>query len=75
MARESGLDGNLRGFKVSYFADEDDVWILPQKRTQGGGKVQSNLFFHLDLVDAAQLKFNRILSRHDVGVGLVQTRN
>ena len=28
---EGGLDGNFCGFKVSNFADQDDVWILPQE--------------------------------------------
>ena len=75
VAGESGLDGDFRGFKVADFADQNDVGILPQEGAQRGGKVQADLFFHLHLVDAAQLEFDRIFGRHDVGVGRVQPRD
>jgi len=34
------------------------------------GKIQTDLFFHLDLVDSGELKLNRILGRHDVVSGV-----
>src|ERR1039458_9443159 len=61
--------------KIANFADENDVGILPQERSESGGKVQSDLLLHLHLVDAAQLEFDWIFRGHDVGVGLVQARD
>src|SRR6185437_3690265 len=75
VARERSLDRDLRGFEVSNFADQDDVGVLPQKRAQCGRKVQTDLFFHLNLIDAAQLKLDRIFGRHDVRVWLIQARD
>src|SRR5439155_14052750 len=42
------------------------------KSTQGGGEVQTDLLFHLDLIDAHEVEFNRILGRHDVGLNGVE---
>ena len=53
VAGESGLDGDFSGFKVSDFADQNDVGILAQEGSQGSGKVQADLLLHLHLVDAA----------------------
>src|SRR6266849_622035 len=75
VTRQRSLDGDFSRFEISNFAHEDDVRILPQERTQGSGKVQSDLLLHLHLVDPGQLKFDRILRRHDVGVRLIQPRN
>src|SRR5208282_4673925 len=75
VAGESGFDGNFSGFKVADFADQNNVGILPQKGAQGRCEVQSNLLLHLHLVDAAQLKFDGIFGRHNVGVGLVEARD
>ena len=78
VAGQRGLDRDFGGFKVSNFADQDDVGILPQEGAQGGGEVQADLLLHLHLVDALQLELDRILGRHDVGVGLYsggQSRN
>ena len=72
MTGERGLDGDFCSFKVSYFTDEDDVGILPQKSAQGRGKIQSDLLLHLHLVYAAKLEFDWILGGHDVGIGLVE---
>ena len=73
VAGEGGFDGNFGGFKVADFADQNDIWILPQEGAQGRGKIQANLFLHLHLVYALQLELNRVFRGHDVGVGLVQT--
>src|SRR5687767_7420910 len=51
VTRERGLDGDLCGLEVTDLTDEDDVRILTKERAKGGGKVQSDLLFHLDLID------------------------
>src|SRR5205823_4709832 len=40
VAGEGRLDGDLRGLEVADLADQDDVRILPQERTKGGGEVE-----------------------------------
>src|SRR5215469_198666 len=72
VAGESSLDGDFRGLEVADLAHQDDVGVLPQEGTQGGGKVQPDLLFHLHLVDADQLELHRVFGGHDVGVGYVQ---
>src|SRR6185369_10488131 len=69
---ESGFDRDFSSFEVANFTDENDVWILAQKRTQRGGKVQTDLFLHLHLVDAGKVELHRIFRSHDVGVDCVQ---
>src|SRR5205814_4335082 len=64
--REGGLDGDLRSFEVPDFADENDVGVLAQKSAQGSGEVQTDLFLHLDIIDAHQVELDRVFSRHDV---------
>ena len=75
MSGESSLNRDFSSFKVSNFADQNNVRVLPQKRAQGRRKIQSDLFLHLHLVDSGQLKFNRVFRSHDVGIGFVQRRN
>src|SRR6266403_3875515 len=72
VASESGLNSDLSGFKVADFADKDDVRILAQKRAEGGCKVQADLLFHLYLIDAQQIEFNRVFGRHDVCIDGIQ---
>ena len=75
MSGECSFDGDLSRFKVANLTHQDDVRILPQESTQGSGKVQADLLFHLHLIDALQLEFDRVLGGHDVSVGLIQARN
>src|SRR5258708_6181431 len=72
MARESRLDRYLGSFEVTDLTDEDDVRILTQERAKSGSEVQSDLLFHLHLVDAVQVEFNRILGGHDIGFARIQ---
>ena len=65
VARQRSLDGNLGGFLVANFADENDVGIVAQNRAQPARKGQASFFGDLDLVDAAQLIFDRILDSDD----------
>ena len=72
---EGGFDCNFCSLEVSNFADENDVWILPQKGAQCSGEIQSDLLFHLDLIHSAQLEFDRVFRGHNVGVRLIQPRD
>ena len=62
------LDGDLGGFQVADFADHDDIRVLAQEGAQRGGKGQSHLVVHVDLVDAGQIDFGRVLRRRDVAI-------
>ena len=75
VAGEGGLDRDFRGFKIADFADQNDVWVLAQEGAQGGREIQADLLLHLHLVHASQLELNRVLGGHDVGIGLVQSRD
>ena len=71
MPRQCRLHSNARRFDVTHFADHDDVGILPHNRAQGRGKGQTNLRLGLNLVDAFQLVFDRILDSNDFTVGRI----
>ena len=72
MAGERRLDGDLRRLEVADFADQNDVRVLAQERPQGGGEVQADGLFHLHLIDALEVEFDRVFCRHDVGFRRVQ---
>jgi hypothetical protein len=38
MASERGFDRDVCGFFISNFANQDDFWILTQKRTECGSE-------------------------------------
>ena len=61
-----GLDGDLGGLEVADFADHDDVRVLAQEGAQRGGEGQADLRVDVDLVDAGQVDFGRILGGRDV---------
>ena len=71
---EGGFDGDFGRFKVSNLSHQDDVRVLPQEGSQRRGEIESDLIFHLYLVDSIQLELNRVLGRHDIDVGFVQLR-
>src|SRR2546427_2775156 len=72
MAGEGRLDCDFSRFEVSDFADQNDVGVLAQEGTEGGSKIQPDLVLHLHLVDATQLKLDRIFRCHDIRVRRVQ---
>jgi hypothetical protein len=72
VAGERGLDRDLRGFQVAHFADHDDVRILADDAAQRVGEVQPDLRLGLDLVDALDLVFDRVLDGDDLDVGRVE---
>src|SRR5260370_14875953 len=72
VAGEGGLDSDFRRFKVADLADQNDVGVLAEESPERGSKIQADLLLHLHLTDASQLKLDRILRSHDVGVHGVQ---
>ena len=67
-----GLDGDFRGFEVADFADHHHVRILAQEGAQRRGEGQAHLVVDVDLVDAGQVDFRRVLRGGDVRVFRVQ---
>ena len=57
----------LRGLLVADFADEHDVRVLPENRSQGARERQLDLVVDLRLVDAGNLILDRVFDRDDVG--------
>ena len=62
------LHGDFRRLRIANLADEDDVGILAENRSQRARKRQLDFLVDLRLVDARDLIFNRILDRNDVGL-------
>src|SRR6185369_4178198 len=54
------LNGNLRGFRVTDFADHDLVRIVAQNGAKAAGEGQTFLFIYWNLRDAADLIFDRV---------------
>ena len=71
MARQRRVNGDLRRFAVTDFADHDDVRVLTQEGTQRPRKRHADVGLHLHLVDARHVVFDRVLGRHDTDVDLV----
>ena len=72
VARLRRLDRDVRGLEVADFADHDDVRVLAQERPQRDGEREPGLLVDVDLVDAGELDFRRVLGGRDVDAGLVQ---
>src|SRR5690606_26123404 len=72
VAGQRGLDGDARGLEVAHFADHDDVRILAHDAAQRVGEVQPDLRPGLDLVDALDLVFDRVLDGDDLDVRRVE---
>lgn len=66
MAGQRGLHGDLRGFGVAHFADHDDIRVLAENGAQRVGEAHADLGMDLDLVDAAELVFDRVLDGDDL---------
>src|SRR5262249_54933579 len=69
---QRGLDGNLGGFEIAHFADEDDVRVLPQKASQGAGKGHALLGVNLALDQSVDVVLDRVFGGQDLGVDLVE---
>src|SRR5437870_10040376 len=66
VAGQRGLNGNLRRFFVTNFADHDLVRIVAQNRAQPAREGQTLLFVHWNLGDAVQLIFDRVFNGDDL---------
>jgi len=74
MAGQAGLDGDLRRLGIADLADHDDVRVLPQDGAQGLGEAEVDAGIDLDLADAGEVVFDRVLDRHDVLPAGVEAR-
>ena len=66
---EGGLDGILCGFRIADFTDEDNVGVMAEDASQGGGKRQTDLRMDLDLIDAIELVLDGVFGRDDLVLG------
>ena len=74
MARKRGLHGNLRGFKVTDFADHHDIGILAQDCAQAACERHLDLGVDLGLAHAVDVVLDRILDRHDIATQVVEAQ-
>ena len=72
MAGKGRLDADFRRFQVPHFPHQDDIRVLAQKRPEGRGEGQVDLFPDLHLVDSLQVEFHRIFGGHNIVRGFVQ---
>ncbi|MCY1176656.1 hypothetical protein D9M73_169370 [compost metagenome] len=63
-----GLDGDLGGFQVADLANHDHVRVLAQEGAQGLGEVHTLFRVDVDLVDAFQVDFHRVLGGGDIDI-------
>ncbi len=68
---EGGLDRDIGGFVVANFTHHHDVRVLAQDRTQGRGKIESDIAARCNLINAHELVFDRVFDRDDVVFGTV----
>ena len=66
VAGERRLDRVLGRFHVANFADQHDVRVVTQDRTQRRGEREPDLRMDLNLVDAFELVFDRVFGRDDL---------
>ncbi len=69
---QGGLRGDPGSVGIADFTDHHDVRVLPQQRPQGVCEGEPSLVVYLELIDAAQDIFNRILDGADVDVVAVE---
>ncbi|EKE18282.1 MAG: hypothetical protein ACD_10C00054G0001 [uncultured bacterium] len=62
MAGFNGAQGNFGGFRVTDFADDDDVRILTQHCPQQAGKAQILFAIDLQMINAFSAYFNRVFN-------------
>ena len=69
---QRSLDRDLCSFAIANFADHHDIWILPQYRTQSGGKRKAHLCIDLRLTDPVHCIFYRVFDCKDVTAAIVE---
>src|SRR5262249_24743631 len=65
VAGQRRLNGNAGRLEIADFADHDDVWFLAQDRSKRMREGETDAGVNLDLVDAGELVFDRILYGED----------
>ena len=68
------MDRDLRGFRVTNFADHDDVGILANKSAQSRGKCQTDRGLCLRLIDTLKFVFDRVLDGEDFARWFIENR-
>src|SRR5262249_25893698 len=66
VSRQRGMKCSYSRVRIAYFADQNDVWILPEDRSQRPGKGKACLFINRHLADAVHLVFDWIFDRDNV---------
>jgi hypothetical protein len=69
---QTGLNRGLGGLKISNFADEKDVRVLPKHGTDNACERHPDFGFDLALVDAGQVVFDGVFGGDDLDVGPIQ---
>jgi hypothetical protein len=72
MPGQRRLNRDLGGFQISDLADHHHIWVLAQHGTQNFGEAQPDLRLDLDLIDAVELLFDRVLDRRNFTVRRVE---
>ncbi len=67
-----GLDSDIGRLQIADLTNHDDVRILPQEGAQRHGEAETGALVDVDLVDARQIDFGRVLGRGDVDAGFVE---
>ena len=69
---EGGSDGDVRGFAVTDFSDQNHIRVLTQDGAESGGKGQATFGVHWHLVDPGEFIFHRVFNGDDLFAGVVQ---
>jgi len=72
VAGVGSFDGDLGGFFVAGFADEDDVGVLAEDGSEGVCEGESDFRVDLDLADALEAVFDGVFCGDDVHFGTVE---
>ena len=71
VACEGCLDGELCGFGIADFADEDDIGVLAEQRAETCGEGDIAFDIDLHLGDAVHVVFDGVFDGHDIAGGAV----
>ena len=66
MSRLAGLEGNGSGFRIPYLTNHNNIWILPEDRSESSCEGDSGLRIYLDLIDALNVELNGIFHSDDI---------
>ena len=69
MAGKGRAYGDVGGLEITDLTNHDDVGILAHDVAQAGGKGETDLRVHVNLVDALHLVLNWVFDRDDLTVG------